>query len=113
MCHNFVFFFSFFLQDEAFEERVSGQGQLEYTGRLKKRLILVLDCLVPHDFSDKNNDLTNLQQYVIKEKKLQEKEAVVIFFDIVRIVESLHEVRAKGGCVSFFLSYFLLFFVSP
>lgn len=80
-------------KDQALEERVNSQSQLEYTGRLKKRLCLVLDCLVPHDFSEKTVDLINLQHYVIKEKKLSEKEAVVIFFDIVRIVESLHKVE--------------------
>ena len=64
----------------------------EYSGRLRKRMCLVLDCLVPHDFSTKNADLINLQHYVIKEKKLSEKEAIIIFFDIVRIMESLHKV---------------------
>jgi serine/threonine-protein kinase 40 len=52
----------------------------------------VLDCLVHHDFSTDNQDLVNLQHYVIKEKKLSEKEAIVIFIDIVRVVESLHQV---------------------
>ncbi len=47
---------------------------------------------LPHEYSDKTLDLINLQHYVIKEKKLNEKEAVVIFFDIVRIVEDLHNV---------------------
>ena len=74
-------------------ERYNSSGQLEFTGHKQKRLILVLDCLVPHDFSDKTIDFVNLQHYVIKEKKLTEKEAVVIFFDIVRVVESLHSVR--------------------
>ena len=59
------------------------------------RIILVLDCLVPHDFSDKTVDLINLQHYVIKEKKLTEKEAIVIFFDIVRVVESLSQRKYK------------------
>ncbi|CAH1800012.1 unnamed protein product [Owenia fusiformis] len=57
----------------------------------KKRIVLVLDCLVPHEFSDKNKDLVNLQHYVIKEKKLTEREAVIIFYDIVRVVENLHK----------------------
>ena len=83
-------------QDEALEERLSGHAQTEYTGRLRHRLILVLDCLVDHEFSDNNADLINLQHYVIKEKKLTEKEAIIIFFDIVRVVEMLHEVRCHG-----------------
>lgn len=64
-----------------------------YTGKLKERLCLVLDCLTIHDFSCKNLDLINLQHYVIREKKLDEKEAIMIFYNIVRIVEALHEVR--------------------
>ncbi|XP_013382493.1 serine/threonine-protein kinase 40 [Lingula anatina] len=55
------------------------------------RLCLVLDCLTPHDFSNKNIDLINLQHYVIKEKKLSEKEAIEIFFEIVKVVENLHK----------------------
>ncbi|KAL4232588.1 Serine/threonine-protein kinase 40 [Mactra antiquata] len=79
-------------KDEAWEERESDvAGKTEYTGRRRKRLCLVLDCLIPHNFSDQNSDLINLQHYVIKEKKLSEKEAIVIFFDIVRVVESLHK----------------------
>ncbi|KAJ8314742.1 hypothetical protein KUTeg_006892 [Tegillarca granosa] len=79
--------------DEAWEEKetLDSHGQIEYTGQKKHRLCLVLDCLIPHDFSDRNADLVNLQHYVIKEKKLSEKEAIVIFYDIVRVVESLHE----------------------
>ena len=84
-------------QDDAFEERESGStSHVTYTGRMKKRLCLVLDCLVPHDFSSKNAELINLQHYVIREKKLTEKHAILIFFDIVRIVESLHSVSVKA-----------------
>ena len=64
------------------------------TGKRKKRLVLVLDCLVQHSFSTKNDNMVNLQHHVIKEKKLPEKEAIVIFLDIVRIVENLHKVRS-------------------
>ena len=73
----------------------------EYTGRRRKRLCLVLDCLIPHDFSDQNVDLINLQHYVIKEKKLSEKEAIVIFYDIVRVVECLHKVIVFTTCRRF------------
>lgn len=79
-------------KDEAWEERDNEAGtKVEYTGQRRKRLCLVLDCLIPHNFSDQNSDLINLQHYVIKEKKLSEKEAIVIFFDIVRVVECLHK----------------------
>lgn len=59
--------------------------------RTRKRVCLILDCLCPHEFSDVSADLINLQHYVIREKKLNEKEAILVFYDIVRVVESLHE----------------------
>ena len=74
------------------KDTLNSRCQVELTGRLKRRLCLVLDCLTSHDYSTKTQDLMNLQCYVIKEKKLSEKEAIVIFFDIVRVVEKLHEV---------------------
>lgn len=61
--------------------------------KMKKRICLVLDCLCAHDLSDKTADLINLQHYVIKEKRLSERETVVIFYDVVRVVEALHQVR--------------------
>lgn len=63
--------------------------------KTKKRICLVLDCLCAHDFSDKTADLINLQHYVIKEKRLSERETVVIFYDVVRVVEALHQVRLR------------------
>lgn len=88
------FYYFFAPKDEAWEERdtLDQWGHVEFTGQKKTRLCLVLDCLTPHDFSSKNADLINLQHYVIREKKLSEKEAIVIFYDIVRIVENLHKV---------------------
>ena len=75
------------------EEKESAVGgHVEAFGRVRKRLCLVLDCLVPHNYSNKTAALINLQYYVIKEKKLSEKEAVLVFFDIVRIVQDLHAV---------------------
>lgn len=66
--------------------------------KMKKRLCLVLDCLCAHDFSDKTADLINLQHYVIKEKRLSEREAIVIFYDVVRVVEALHKVNLNELC---------------
>uniref|UniRef100_A0A3B3DT41 Serine/threonine kinase 40 n=1 Tax=Oryzias melastigma TaxID=30732 RepID=A0A3B3DT41_ORYME len=63
--------------------------------KMKKRICLVLDCLCAHDFSDKTADLINLQHYVIKEKRLSEREAIVIFYDVVRVVEALHKVICR------------------
>lgn len=78
-------------QDLAYEERVNSvTGEVEYTGRIQRRLVLVLDCVVANEFTDKMSNLMNLQHYVIHEKRLTEKEAVVIFFDIVRIIDCLH-----------------------
>ena len=62
-----------------------------YTGRKVKRVVLVLDCLVSHDFSNKTRDLINLQHHVIREKKLSEKESLVIFHAVVSIVYRLHK----------------------
>lgn len=78
-------------KDEALEEKEMPNSDVVYTGRMKSRLCLVLDCLCAHDFSHRNSNLVNLQHYVIKEKKLSERDTVVIFSDIVRVVESLHK----------------------
>ncbi|OBS79854.1 hypothetical protein A6R68_21944 [Neotoma lepida] len=59
--------------------------------KMKKRICLVLDCLCAHDFSDQTADLINLQHYVIKEKRLSERETVVIFYGVVLVVEALHQ----------------------
>lgn len=64
--------------------------QLNKKAKRCKRLCLVLDCLTAHDYGSTSHDLINLQHYVIKEKKLPEKEALVIFLDIVRVVNDLH-----------------------
>nr|CAD7408007.1 unnamed protein product [Timema cristinae] len=80
-----------FFKDCALEERPLADGSLVYTGRVKHRLCLVLDCLCAHDFSSHNDNLLNLQHYVIQEKKLAEREALLIFYNTVRVVESLHK----------------------
>jgi len=90
-------------QDLAYEERVNSvTGEVEYTGRIQRRLVLVLDCVVANEFTDKMSDLMNLQHYVIREKRLTEKEAVVIFFDIVCVIDCLHQV-----CGNILSSFFL------
>lgn len=43
-------------------------------------------------YSNKNDSLINLQHYVIKEKKLSEKETLLIFLNIVKTVADLHKV---------------------
>lgn len=40
------------MQDIVYEEEVAAEGSTQrvFTGVTKKRIILVLDCLTPHDF---------------------------------------------------------------
>lgn len=91
---NYMCYFCAFtlLQDRAVVEEFESNKIIR---RMKKRICLVLDCLCAHDFSDKTADLINLQHYVIKEKRLSERETIAIFYDVVRVVEALHKVR---GC---------------
>lgn len=79
-------------KDHALEEvaNPSGTGYI-YTGRVRQRLFLVLDCVSAHQFSEKTTDLINLQQFVTKVKKVPEKEAILIFYDVVRVVANLHK----------------------
>lgn len=71
-------------------EKSTPNGRI-YTGTIKRRLCLVLDCLTSHDFNPRNDELLNLQHHVIREKKLSEKESLFIFTDTVRIVAELHK----------------------
>uniref|UniRef100_UPI00358FE77F serine/threonine-protein kinase 40 isoform X1 n=2 Tax=Myxine glutinosa TaxID=7769 RepID=UPI00358FE77F len=78
-------------QDRA-EDPVEGCTSLEGFGMARRRRIcLVLDCLCAHDFSARTAELINLQHYVIREKRLSEKETIVVFYDVVRVVHSLHQ----------------------
>ncbi|KAK0162359.1 hypothetical protein PV327_008703 [Microctonus hyperodae] len=79
-----------FFKDSALGEKSTANGRI-YTGKIKRRLCLVLDCLTSHDFNPRNDELLNLQHHVIKEKKLSEKESLLIFTDTVRIVAELHK----------------------
>lgn len=99
------------------EDRFSSSDQVSvYTGKVRKRLILVLDSVTAHDFryfslfysivdsslmvvsffSKKSSAFVNLQQYLLKGKKLPELEALKIFYEIILVVESLHKV-----CIQF------------
>ncbi|KAJ2954643.1 hypothetical protein O0L34_g2938 [Tuta absoluta] len=79
-------------KDHALEEVPNPRGPgFVYTGRVRQRLFLVLDCVTAHQFSEKGTELINLQQYVTKVKKVPEKEAILIFYDIVRVVTNLHK----------------------
>jgi serine/threonine-protein kinase 40 len=61
--------------------------------RERDHFILVLDCLVRHDF-DKDGrykHFENLQHYVIREKKLSEREALEVFSSALATVNALHQ----------------------
>merc|ERR1712223_2013770 len=74
------------------EETSSGSGAKSiYNGRKLRRICLVLDCLTPNDFTNRTRDLVNLQHHVIRQKKLSEKETLVIFYAVIEIVCTLHE----------------------
>ncbi|XP_055696767.1 serine/threonine-protein kinase dst2-like isoform X2 [Phlebotomus papatasi] len=78
--------------DIAFEEEpMAGKvSEYVYTGKLKRRIILVVDCVTAHEFCDKTSVFINLQQYLIKEKTLSENRTLLIFYEIIKIVENLH-----------------------
>nr|XP_042905483.1 serine/threonine-protein kinase 40 isoform X2 [Parasteatoda tepidariorum]XP_042905484.1 serine/threonine-protein kinase 40 isoform X2 [Parasteatoda tepidariorum] len=77
-------------KDEYFEPS-DKKMNLRNSVRRRQRVCLVLDCLSRHEFNPRNSRIINLQHYVISEKKLSEKEAVFLFYDIVNIVSSLHK----------------------
>ncbi|KAK3925716.1 Serine/threonine-protein kinase 40 [Frankliniella fusca] len=82
-----------FFKDIALEEHVDRTKGLVYTGGVHQRLCLVLDCLTPHDFCERSQELVNLQHYVIIEKKLCELYALIIFYNVVKVVERLHDMN--------------------
>ena len=65
--------------------------------RERNHFILVLDCLVGHDYDKEGRykNYENLQHYVIQEKRLGEREALEVFTSVMATVEALHKVR-KG-----------------
>ena len=76
---------------QTFMDTVAQEEEGKYTGKMVRRIVLVLDCLAPHDFSLQTRDLVNLQHHVIRQKKLSEKETLVIFYAVIEIVCTLHE----------------------
>ena len=63
-----------------------------YTHR--NHFILVLDCLVAHEFDSdgKYKDYINLQHYIIRRKRLHEREALEIFHNVLITLQVLHAV---------------------
>ncbi|XP_027218742.2 uncharacterized protein [Penaeus vannamei] len=78
-------------QDYACGAREQNGGTVVASGGLVRRVCLVLDCVIPHDYCPQTADLINLQHYVINKEKLQEMDALTIFYNIVSVVHSLHE----------------------
>lgn len=80
--------------DYALEEKQikssDGAVQWIYTGRVKRRLILVLDCVHAHEFCPRYSAYVNLQKYV-QLHKFSEIEALTVFYEIVKVVEQLHQ----------------------
>ena len=66
-----------------------------------RRLCLVVDSLMPHDYDSSSHHLVNLQHHVIQQRRLPEKEALLVFWDIARIVQQLHKVLILYLCFSF------------
>ena len=79
-----------FFTEFCLHEEDVGRGRLVYNGKKTRRICLVLDCLSPNDFTSTTSDLINLQHHVIREKRLSEKETLVVFYNVVGIVERLH-----------------------
>ena len=73
------------------------EGVVHHHGLFKERnrFILVLDCLIAHLFDPggRYRDFINLQHYVIKEKRLREKEALELFCNVLTTIEAMHKVR--------------------
>ncbi|XP_066964532.1 uncharacterized protein [Macrobrachium rosenbergii] len=78
-------------QDYAVGVHEPSEGRMVATGRLVRRVCLVLDCVTPQDYCPHTADLINLQHYVITKEKLSERDALTIFYNIVSVVHSLHE----------------------
>lgn len=72
------------------------RGVIHHHGLFKdrNRYILALDCLVAHEYDPerKYSDYVNLQHYVIKKKRLQEREALELFSNVLMTVQALHKV---------------------
>ncbi len=78
-------------------------GVIHHQGFFKDsgRFILVLDCLIAHSYAkdDAYTDFVNLQHYVIKQKRLEEKEALELFYNVLSTVGTLHKVSDALGVI--------------
>ena len=76
-------------------------GVVHHYGLFKDRnlLILVVDCLHSHEYDVRGRyrDFINLQHFVIQEKRLGEREALDLFFQLLTTVDALHRVMRTGA----------------
>lgn len=82
-----------FFSDYAYEERQiqadDGTARTIYTGRIRRRLMLVLDCVHAHEFCESSTAFISLQRYITV-TKYTELEALQLFYEVVKVVEQLH-----------------------
>ncbi|XP_053694730.1 serine/threonine-protein kinase 40-like [Sabethes cyaneus] len=87
--HHHGLFCDYALEEKQLET-ADRTAQWIYTGKVKRRLILVLDCVHAHEFCERSAAYVNLQKYV-QTHKFSELEALMVFYEIVKVVEQLHE----------------------
>ena len=109
-----------FFSEWCLHEEDLGGGKFVYNGTRSKRICLVMDCVVPSDFTMRGSAAgtgggggggtdrvescppngpaheaikynVNLQHFVIREKRLGERSALEVFYNIVKVVHRLHE----------------------
>lgn len=76
---------------ETIQQRVLNEKTQKKEEKTIKRICLVLDCQLGHDFSPIYTNITNLQRLVIEKKKLLQPEALQIFYKILKVVQDLHK----------------------
>ncbi|XP_038111688.1 serine/threonine-protein kinase 40 [Culex quinquefasciatus] len=90
--HHHGLFCDFALEEKQVEptdQAVATGPQWVYTGKVRRRLILVLDCVHSHEFCERSSAYVNLQKYV-QSHRFPEIEALMVFYEIVKVVEQLH-----------------------
>lgn len=87
--HHHGLFCDFALEEKQVESPDHSGVQWVYTGKVRRRLILVLDCVHAHEFCERSSAYVNLQKYV-QSHRFPEIEALTVFYEIVKVVEQLH-----------------------
>ena len=65
--------------------------------REQDKIILVFDCIHSHNYDGEGrySNLMNLQQYIVKQKRLKEREALPIFLTILTTIDAVHKVCGR------------------